>query len=99
MPVSGMVQSIFVTTFSEEISSFYDNLGYYQSDKGKLGVQNQKIIDSLFYQDYSYVIKSGTSIEQWRDLSKQLHTLLVLNYLVRLILKQLLILQQEIKDH
>ena len=63
MPVSGMVQSIFVTTFSEEISSFYDNLGYYQSDKGKLGVQNQKIIDSLFYQDYSYVIKSGTSIE------------------------------------
>jgi len=70
MPVSGMVQSIFVTTFSEEISSFYDNLGYYQSDKGKLGVQNQKIIDSLFYQDYSYVIKSGTSIEQWRDLIK-----------------------------
>ena len=67
---SGMVQSIFVTTFNEEISSFYDNLGYYQSDKGKLGVQNQKIIDSLFYQDYSYVIKSGTSIEQWRDLIK-----------------------------
>jgi hypothetical protein len=70
MPVSGIVQSIFVTTFSEEISSFYDNLGFYQSDKGKLGVQNQKIIDSLFYQDYSYVIKSGTSIEQWRDLIK-----------------------------
>ena len=56
MPVSGMVQSIFVTTFSEEISSFYDNLGYYQSDKGKLGVQNQKIIDSLFYQDYLSLI-------------------------------------------
>ena len=70
MPVSGIVQSIFVTTFNEEISSFYDNLGYYQSDKGKLGVQNQKILDSFFYQDYSYVIKSGTSIEQWRDLIK-----------------------------
>ena len=70
MPVSGTVQSIFVTTFNEEISSFYDNLGYYQSDKGKLGVQNQKILDSFFYQDYSYVIKSGTSIEQWRDLIK-----------------------------
>ena len=70
MPVSGIVQSIFVTTFDEEISSFYDNLGYYQSDKGKLGVQNQKILDSFFYQDYSYVIKSGTSIEQWRDLIK-----------------------------
>ena len=70
MPVSGTVQSIFVTTFNEDISSFYDNLGYYQSDKGKLGVQNQKILDSTFYQDYSYVIKSGTSIEQWRDLIK-----------------------------
>jgi len=70
MPVSGIVQSIFVTTFNEEISSFYDNLGYYQSDRGKLGVQNQKIIDSFFYQDYSYVIKSGTSIEEWRDLIK-----------------------------
>ena len=70
MPVSGIVQSVFVTTFNEEISSFYDNLGYYQSDKGKLGVQNQKILDSTFYQDYSYVIKSGTSIEQWRDLIK-----------------------------
>ena len=70
MPVSGTVHSIFVTTFNEQISSFYDNLGYYTSDKGKLGVQNQKIIDSFFYQDYSYVIKSGTSIEQWRDLIK-----------------------------
>ena len=70
MPVSGTVHSIFVTTFNEQISSFYDNLGYYTSDKGKLGVQNQKIVDSFFYQDYSYVIKSGTSIEQWRDLIK-----------------------------
>ena len=44
MPVSGTVHSIFVTTFNEQISSFYDNLGYYTSDKGKLGVQNQKIV-------------------------------------------------------
>ena len=34
MPVSGTVHSIFVTTFNEQISSFYDNLGYYTSDKG-----------------------------------------------------------------
>ena len=70
MPVSGVVQSIFVTIFDEEISSFYDNLGFYQSDRGKLGVSNQKITDSFFYQDYSYVVKSKTSIEQWRDLIK-----------------------------
>ena len=31
MPVSGIVQSIFVTTFNEEISSFYDNCLLYTS--------------------------------------------------------------------
>ena len=68
--VYGKVKSVFVTTFAEDINSFYDNLGFYSSDKGKLGVSNQKITDSFFYQDYSYVVKSKTSIEQWRDLIK-----------------------------
>ena len=68
--VTATVTHIFVTVFDEQISSFYDNLGFYQSDKGKLGVSNQKITDSFFYQDYSYVVKSKTSIEQWRDLIK-----------------------------
>ena len=68
--VTATVTHIFVTLFDEQISSFYDNLGFYQSDKGKLGVSNQKITDSFFYQDYSYVVKSKTSIEQWRDLIK-----------------------------
>jgi hypothetical protein len=67
---SGLVKSIFVSSFQDEISSFYDNLGYYSSDKGKLGVSNQKLLDSYFYQDYSYVIESKTSIERWRDLIK-----------------------------
>ena len=68
--VVSKVKSIFVTTFTEEITSFYDNLGYYNSDKGRLGVSNQKLLDSFFYQDYSYVVKSKTPIEQWRDLIK-----------------------------
>ena len=66
----GIVNSVFVSTFTENISSFFDNLGYFKSDKGKLGVSNQKLTDSFFYQDYSYVVKSKTSIEQWRDLIK-----------------------------
>ena len=70
MPVSGIVQSVFVSTFTEEISSFYDNLGFYKSDKGRLGVSNQKLLDSDFYQDYSYVVKSKTPIDQWRELIK-----------------------------
>ena len=69
-PVSGLVHRIFVTGFADDIRSFYDNLGYYTSDRGKLGVSNQKITDSFFYQDYSYVVKSKTPIDQWRELIK-----------------------------
>ena len=68
--VVSTVKSIFVTTFAESITSFYDNLGYYTSDKGRLGVSNQKILDSDFYQDYSYVVRSKTPINEWRDLIK-----------------------------
>ena len=68
--ISAIVKGVFVSTLKEEITSFYDNLGYYKSDKGRLGVSNQRMIDSDFYQDYSYVIKSKTPIEEWRDLIK-----------------------------
>jgi hypothetical protein len=67
---TGTIKSVFVTGLLPDITSFYNNLGYYKSDKGKLGVSNQKITDSNFYQDYSYVIKSKTPIEQWRELIK-----------------------------
>jgi hypothetical protein len=65
-----VVKSVFVTEFNTEISSFYDNIGYYTSDRGRVSTQNQRLTDSFFYQDYSYVVKSKTSIEQWRDLIK-----------------------------
>ena len=68
--VYGTVQSVFVSTFAEEISGFYDNIGYFKSDRGRLGNSNQKIVDSFFYQDYSYVVKSKTPIDQWRELIK-----------------------------
>ena len=64
------INAVFVTSFAEDITSFYDNLGYFKSDRGRLGVSNQKLTDSFFYQDYSYVVKSKTSIEEWRDLIK-----------------------------
>tara|TARA_B100000902_G_scaffold126880_2_gene126337 strand:- start:33579 stop:43895 length:10317 start_codon:yes stop_codon:yes gene_type:complete len=67
---SGVVKKAYITTFNTTTASTYDNLGFYTSDKGRLGVSNQKLTDSFFYQDYSYVVKSKTSIEQWRDLIK-----------------------------
>ena len=67
---TSIVKAVFVSTLKEEITSFYDNIGYYKSDKGRLGVSNQRLTDSHFYQDYSYVVKSKTPIDQWRDLIK-----------------------------
>lgn len=65
------IVSIFVTTFNPIINSTYDNRGYYTSDRGRIGNSNQRITDSFFYQDYSYVIKSRTPINVWRDLIKK----------------------------
>ncbi|QPB08260.1 virion structural protein [Synechococcus phage S-H9-1] len=67
---AGEITSIFVTTFSPTITSTYNNQGYYTSDRGRIGNSNQRITDSFFYQDYSYVIKSRTPITVWRDLIK-----------------------------
>ena len=67
---SAKVNAVFVSGFTENITTFFDNLGYYNSDRGRLGAANQRLLDSYFYQDYSYVVKSKTSIEEWRDLIK-----------------------------
>jgi hypothetical protein len=64
------VLSSFVGEFNYDIKSYYDNLGYYASDKSKLSTSSQKLTDSYFYQDYSYVIRSRTPIDIWRSLIK-----------------------------
>ncbi|CAF34145.1 hypothetical protein S-PM2d081 [Synechococcus phage S-PM2] len=65
------VTDVLYTEFSPDIRSYFDNLGRYSSDRGKVGARSQRIIDSYFYQDYSYVIQSRTPIDVWRDLIKQ----------------------------
>ena len=37
------------------------------SDKGKVSVDTMRIQDSFYYQDYSYVVRIGESINQWRE--------------------------------
>jgi len=65
------ITEFYFSSFSEDIRSYFDNYGTYNSEKGKLGASSQRIIDSYFYQDYSYVVKSRTAINVWRDLIKQ----------------------------
>jgi hypothetical protein len=64
------ITAILYSEFDPIIKTYFDNLGSYTSDRGKIGVSSQRLTDSYFYQDYSYVVKSRTPIEFWRDLIK-----------------------------
>ncbi len=65
------VISNLTTEFDLDIRSYSDNLGNYKTERGLLDSPSQRITDSYFYQDYSYVIRSKTSINDWRDLVKE----------------------------
>lgn len=52
------------------ISGIAETVGEYFTDRGKLDYS--KIQDSFYYQDYSYVIKSGLEIKKYRDVLKKL---------------------------
>jgi hypothetical protein len=67
---SFVVNDIFVTDLNCDIRPYYDNQGRYFSEKSFLSSDTQKITDSYFYQDYSYVVKSKTPISKWKDLVK-----------------------------
>jgi hypothetical protein len=66
-----LVKKVFYSSISPLITSYYDNLGYYESDRGKTSEAYQRLTDSYFYQDYSYVVKSKSVINSWRKLVKQ----------------------------
>lgn len=65
------IVEFFASDFSPQVKSYYDNIGYYGSDRSNLGSESQRIADSYFYQDYSYTIKSKTSTDIWRNLIKK----------------------------
>ena len=67
---TGTIVSVQKAEFAIDLKSYYDNLGTFVSDKGKVGVRTHKVADNKFYQDYSYVVESKTQIEDWRDLIK-----------------------------
>ena len=58
-----------------DVVSVSDTDGAFISERGKVSETTMRIQDSLYYQDYSYVIKVGRSISQWRDaFKKTMHT-------------------------
>ena len=49
--------------------------GAFVNQDGHVSEDTMRIQDSLYYQDFSYVIKVGRSITEWRDsFKKTMHT-------------------------
>ena len=61
-------------TATTTVNTRIQTAGRYISQDGHLSEVTKKIQDSLYYQDYSYVIKVSESITKWRDaLKKAVH--------------------------
>jgi hypothetical protein len=69
------IKKLDVATATVNVVSVADTDGAFISERGKVSETTMRIQDSLYYQDYSYVIKVGRSIAQWRDaFKKTMHT-------------------------
>jgi len=49
------------------ITSIANTGGQYVTERGHISETSMKVQDSFYYQDYSYVVRIGESINQWRD--------------------------------
>ena len=58
-------------TATTAINTRIQTLGKYISQDGHLSELTKKVQDSLYYQDFSYVIKVSESISKWRDAIKK----------------------------
>ncbi len=64
-----------LATATITVGAVVDTAGSFLNEDGHLSETTMKIQDSLYYQDFSYVIKVGRSITDWRDsFKKTMHT-------------------------
>ena len=59
------------STATSTVNAVVTTQGAYIGEDGFVSENTMKIQDSLYYQDYSYVIKVGRSIAEWRDSYKK----------------------------
>jgi hypothetical protein len=56
-----------LSTASVTVDNVIDTDGTYINQDGHISELSMRIQDSLYYQDFSYVIKVGRTINDWRD--------------------------------
>ena len=67
---TAVIVDVLESSFKPDVYTLTRTIGKFNSDRGKLSSLNQRITDSNFYQDYSYVIRSRTPINEWRNVVK-----------------------------
>ena len=62
-------------TATSTVTAVADTAGAFVNEDGHISEEAMRIQDSLYYQDFSYVIKVGRAINDWRDSFKStMHT-------------------------
>ena len=65
------IKKVDQATATTNVISVLDTAGNYINQDGHASEATMKVQDSLLYQDFSYIIKVGRSINDWRDSFKQ----------------------------
>ena len=68
---TGLMAKTDLATATVDVVAVSASEGKYVSEDGHLSETTMKIQDSLYYQDFSYVIKVGRTIDEWRDAFKK----------------------------
>ena len=72
---SATVIRLDVASATVDVVSVADTDGKFLNEDGNISEQTMKVQDSKYYQDFSYVLKVGQSINDWRDaFKKTMHT-------------------------
>jgi len=69
--ITAIVSKTDPLTATAAIGTLITTAGKYINQNGHLSEGSKKIQDSLYYQDYSYVVKVAESINKWRDALKR----------------------------
>ena len=67
---SGTIANIGIASITSSVGNITTTVGEFLGEEGKLSSDVMRIQDSFYYQDYSYVVKVGESINTWRDAIK-----------------------------
>jgi hypothetical protein len=66
-----IIEKVDQATATTTINTKVLTTGAYTTQDGFISEKDKRVQDSLYYQDYSYVVKVGESITKWRDYIKK----------------------------